>query len=498
MPLSMIHVTLGKEMLGISVASWTRPINTACLIGLVVFFAALFGILTRQVEFLASLWPANAILLGLMVREPLLRKKLNWFAALVGYVAADIATGGALLKILLITACNFAGVITGYQLFLRLAKDHLRLLDPSSIFYLVMISGAAACASGFVGAIVDPILFDGSPLAGWDIWFIAELVSYVIILPVVLTAPTIRKDFIERRLHVGRRTYEARLIHCAPGGAFILSCGLGVLIGGPGAIMFPIPALLWCALSYKLFTTTLVTLCFSAWTLVAISKGFLDLSIGEPTSIHDLQSIRVGVLLLALTPLTLAVINAARNELLRSLQYIASHDQLSGLLNRRAFNELSGDLLRRLEKRQDSVGVLMLDIDHFKKINDTWGHAGGDQVLVTFAKIVKGCLRDGDVLGRIGGEEFALVIAANSLDDVRIIAERIRRRFAEEVIAVGAADSVRATVSIGGVFALKGISLEQLLLQADTALYRAKRLGRDRIEVEVLGDSLQGSQTSAR
>lgn len=262
--------------------------------------------------------------------------------------------------------------------------------------------------------------------------------------------------------------------------------------------MFPIPALLWCALSYKLFTTTLVTLCFSAWTLVAISKGFLDLSIGEPTSIHDLQSIRVGVLLLALTPLTLAVINAARNELLRSLQYIASHDQLSGLLNRRAFNELSGDLLRRLEKRQDSVGVLMLDIDHFKKINDTWGHAGGDQVLVTFAKIVKGCLRDGDVLGRIGGEEFALVIAANSLDDVRIIAERIRRRFAEEVIAVGAADSVRATVSIGGVFALKAISLEQLLLQADTALYRAKRLGRDRIEVEVLGDSLQGSQTSAR
>jgi len=485
-------------MLGISAASWAKPVNNACLLGVVIFVAALLGILTRQVEFLASLWPANAILLGLMAREPLMRKKLNWLGAFVGYIAADIVTGGTLLKTLMITACNFAGIITGYLLFLRLSNDHSRLLNPSSIFYLVLISGAAACVSGIVGAIVNPILFDGSPLADWNIWFVAELVSYVIILPVVLTAPNICKSFTERRLQSRQRMSTERLIHCAPGGTFILSCAAGVLIGGPGAIMFPIPALLWCALSYKLFTTSLVTLCFSAWTLVAVSKGILDLSIGEPTSIHDLQSIRVGVLLLALTPLTLAVINATRNELLRSLQYIASHDQLTGLLNRRAFNELSIGLLKSLEQRQKAIGALMLDIDHFKKINDTWGHAGGDQVLVTFAQIAKDCLRDGDVLGRIGGEEFALVIAANSLEDVRIIAERIRRRFAEVEISVGTADTTRATVSIGGVFALNAMSLDQLLLQADTVLYRAKRLGRDRVEVEVLSDLLHGSQTPAR
>ena len=477
-------------MLASSAASWVRTLKTTILIGMVVFVAALFGILTRPAEFMASLWPANATLLGMMLRQPRMRTPLAWLGALFGYIAADTVTGGALLKTLMLTACNFAGVITGYLLFLRLSKDHLRLRSPKSVLYLVLISAAAASASGLVGAIIDPILFGGSPFAGWRLWFLAELVSYVIILPVVLTAPNMRKVLTERRLHTRQRVSAPRLDRYAPGVAFILSCAAGVLMGGPGAIILPVPALLWCALSYSLFTTTLVTLSFSAWTLIAVSKGFLDLSIMAPLSISDLQSTRMGVLMLALTPLTVAVITATRNELLRSVQYIASHDQLSGLLNRRAFNDLAIDLLKRLEQRKSPVGVLMLDIDYFKKINDTWGHAGGDQVLVVFAQVVKGCLRNGDVLGRIGGEEFALVMPANSLEEVRTISERIRRRFAEIEVAVGEADSSRSTVSIGGVFALKAKNLEPLLLQADIALYRAKRLGRDRVEVEVFGGLL--------
>lgn len=483
-------------MLGIMIDSLRKNLATAFLLGGLIFIAALLGILTRSVDCLASLWPTNALLLGLLVRHPSARKKLNWLAAFVGYIAADFATGGELNKTLILTSCNFAGVTTGYYLLLRLSKNHLLLLRPSSVFYLVLISGAAASASGLIGAVIDPVLFGGTLLADWAVWFVGELVSYVIILPVVLTAPNMHKALIERRRDVLRRTWATRVSHYGPGVTFMLSCAAGVLMGGPGAIMFPVPTLLWCALSYSLFTTTVVTLCFSAWTLVAISKGILGLSIVEPISIFDLQSIRLGILLLALTPLTLAIINRTRNELLCTLQYVASHDQLSGLLNRGAFNELSNSLLERLERQENSVGVLMLDIDHFKRVNDTWGHATGDQVLVIFAKIVRDCVRAGDVLGRVGGEEFALVMPASSAEDVQAVAHRIRTRFADERIPVGAgaADIMRASVSIGGVFAVKARNLERLLQQADIALYRAKHLGRNRVEIKVFGDLPNNSQ----
>lgn len=465
-------------------ATWRDDVKAGCWVAVVVFLAALLGIFTRPTDYLASLWPANALLVGLMVRNPRLATPLGWIGAVIGYVAADTITGGALFKTVMLTGANLMGVTTGYLLYMRVPKEHRRLRVPLSVLYLMLVSVASAAASGVGGAVVDLIFFHEGPLPAWTFWFMAELVSYVIILPVALSAPSWRqwRTFVNYLRGMSRP--EQFVQQCAPVAAFILCCIAGVLVGGPGAVMFPVAALLWCALSYSLFTTTLMTLIFSSWTLLAISARYLTLSSIDLNLQPDMQSMRIGVLLLALSPLIVAIISSARNELLRSVQYLASHDQLSGLLNRRAFNELAVERLKPLVPGRDSFAVLMLDIDHFKKINDAWGHAGGDQVLVAFAGIANECLRDGDVFGRIGGEEFAMVLPNCSLNEARSIAERIRQTYASTPIDIGEGRIVSSTVSIGGAVALPPEDLESLLLVADRSLYKAKHLGRDRVQLE--------------
>lgn len=449
----------------------------------VVFLAALLGIFTRPTDYLASLWPANALLVGLMVRNPRLATPLGWIGAVIGYVAADTITGGGLFKTVMLTGANLMGVSTGYLLYMRISNEHRRLRVPRSVLYLMLVSVASAAASGVGGAVVDLIFFHEGPFPAWTFWFMAELVSYVIILPVALSAPSWRQWRTLLNYLRGMSRPEQFVQQCAPVAAFILCCIAGVLIGGPGAVMFPVAALLWCALSYSLFTTTLMTLIFSSWTLLAISARYLTLSSIDLNLQPDMQSMRIGVLLLALSPLIVAIISSVRNELLRNVQYLASHDQLSGLLNRRAFNELAVERLKPLLEK-DFFAVLMLDIDHFKKINDAWGHAGGDQVLVAFADIASSCLREGDVFGRIGGEEFAMVLPNCSLEEARGIAERIRQTYAATPIDIGEGRSVSSTVSIGGAVALPPEDLESLLLVADRSLYKAKHLGRDRVQLE--------------
>ncbi|MFS2021506.1 GGDEF domain-containing protein, partial [Massilia sp. CT11-108] len=192
-----------------------------------------------------------------------------------------------------------------------------------------------------------------------------------------------------------------RIGHLAPLAAFAGSLWLETQLGGPGVISFPIPAMLWCALTYSLFATAGITLLFSMWTLLAIASGMLAIGAAVDTP-QAVMSLRVGVTLTALAPLAVASVMVARNELLARLRHAASHDPLTQVLNR-------GGFMARADTVQ-AAAVLMMDIDFFKKVNDTHGHAAGDEVLTHFARVAAGCLRAGDVLGRLGGEEFAVLL----------------------------------------------------------------------------------------
>jgi diguanylate cyclase (GGDEF)-like protein len=163
----------------------------------------------------------------------------------------------------------------------------------------------------------------------------------------------------------------------------------------------------------------------------------------------------------------------------RAHKVAAAIDPLTGMLNRRGFSEACTRVIEREALAGRPVTVLIFDIDHFKGINDRFGHAAGDELLKLFATLVAGTLRISDMSGRIGGEEFAALLPC-SLEEGVIAAERVRVAFATAGITVedGPVDT---TVSVGVAGGPAGTELEVLLAAADTALYQAKRGGRNRV-----------------
>lgn len=164
----------------------------------------------------------------------------------------------------------------------------------------------------------------------------------------------------------------------------------------------------------------------------------------------------------------------------RAHKAAASCDPLTGIFNRRGFAEATSRMIEREAKAGRPVAVMIFDIDHFKSINDRFGHPAGDEVLKLFAGVITHTLRISDLCGRIGGEEFAALLPC-SLNEAMNAAERVREAFATSGIEIDSAP-VDTTVSIGVAGGPAGIDLEVLLAAADTALYRAKRGGRNRVE----------------
>jgi len=167
----------------------------------------------------------------------------------------------------------------------------------------------------------------------------------------------------------------------------------------------------------------------------------------------------------------------------RAHKAAASLDPLTGMLNRRGFSEACARMIEREAAAGRPVSAMIFDIDHFKSINDRFGHPAGDEVLKLFATIVSNSLRISDLSGRIGGEEFAALLPC-PIDEAVTAAERVREAFQNCGIEVDAAP-VATTVSIGVAGGPAHVELEVLLAAADTALYQAKRGGRNRVVATV-------------
>lgn len=170
----------------------------------------------------------------------------------------------------------------------------------------------------------------------------------------------------------------------------------------------------------------------------------------------------------------------ALNEELRRL---ATTDELTGAYNRRRFMTRADEELARFRRYGRPLSVLMLDLDRFKELNDTHRHRTGDEALRRFVLACRETLRDIDVLGRLGGEEFAVLLPETTLDDAMAVAERIRQRVTEVEVPTPSGASVGITVSIGGSDVGSGDpSIEAALARADEALFAAKHGGRNRTE----------------
>ncbi len=176
------------------------------------------------------------------------------------------------------------------------------------------------------------------------------------------------------------------------------------------------------------------------------------------------------------------------NEAQRKLVELATIDDLTQLYNRRYFFERFNQEMERAKRYQRPLSCVILDIDYFKQVNDTYGHLSGDQVLMDIAQILKNNCRQSDLAGRYGGEELIILLPETETAGAMIIADRIREMIEQHQTEDGKGEIIRVTVSLG-VASLTGPELEgidkneRIVQYADDALLRAKKEGRNRIEI---------------
>ena len=178
---------------------------------------------------------------------------------------------------------------------------------------------------------------------------------------------------------------------------------------------------------------------------------------------------------------TIFVVMAMREADEIGLRSAADTDALTGLPNRRSFMDKAQRILDRCRHDATPVAVIIFDLDHFKSINDTFGHALGDRTLQLFAEVCRKAMRPNDAVARIGGEEFAAVLTGSGIEAGVAMAERIRKAFGQAAFAIEDRE-VNSTLSAGVTTCESGCDLQDLLKQADAALYRAKMAGRNRVE----------------
>lgn len=217
---------------------------------------------------------------------------------------------------------------------------------------------------------------------------------------------------------------------------------------------------------------------------------------GDP---YSLQSLGLNTFFLTLgalvmPALTMGAVLMIHDTMVRRLEAIANTDGLTGVMSRKAWEDMASRALAAAARGGLPPALLIIDIDRFKGVNDTYGHAAGDAVLKGFAGLAGAQVRVTDGLGRLGGEEFAVVLPATRVADAVRLAERIRAGAEQHAVRIGEHGAiVRYTISGGVACLLPGETLAQLSARADAALYRAKLEGRNRI---VVHDDKQATATA--
>lgn len=385
-------------------------------------------------------------------------------------------TGSNVFVALALNVANVTGVLAAWLFLQSKSPEVLHFQRQRSVLVLFTgcVVGAMGCA--LVGAWPASTAFDMPLKRSLALWLSGEFYNYILIVPVFLAAP---KGWFWQwpRPHFSAWTRGKFL----PLIALAVSEALSWLIGGPGAIAFLMPAMVWCAMTYGVFPMTVLTLLVCLGKTATLAIGAMSFA---PGNVMEATSYRTGLAFLSLAPLAVACAYVLRMQVLNKLKHAVDHDYLTGALARRALMERGQKLLSRLQEDGQPVAVLMADIDHFKHVNDRYGHSQGDAVLQEFVVIAREALRPEDLLGRMGGEEFAIVLPRTSHEQALLVAQRLCERLRQHSFALPGAGQMHITLSIGmhSVSAMGAQDyLESLLSKADEALYAAKNNGRNQV-----------------
>lgn len=451
------------------------------LLGVAVALLTLLGGQLRLPGELPPLWPVAPLLVGVMLRYPLLSHGWAWLGAWAGMAGAQYLAGTAVSTACWLAVATVLSSGLCYITMTQLSPHSAGLRTPASVLHLLLACLVAAVADGLLYAQVAPALALGLPPRNMLHWFGTSLVNYMAFLPMVLTVPTRRRQpSYAEEVRSGPKL-DVRLVLPMLGLAL---CATAVwAVQSKAAPALTLPALLWCALAYPLWASALLIGGVGMLFFLGHLLGFLHLAApAAQTGQAWIDALALAALMLA--PLMAASIMASHRELEQRLRVMADFDPLTHLPVRNAFFQWGHKLLQHRYLQRLPVGVVLLDVDQLQAINDTYGHAAGDKVLTTLGRLLHGCVRRQDCLGRLGGEEFGIIVCNQTVQDVQQLVERICQDFAQHPIVLDHGETVRCSITAGGVCAeLAPLSLAGLLSQAEQALRIAKRRGKGHWEL---------------
>lgn len=465
---------------------FSTRVGIFALISGVVFCAALSGIFSRPLFLLASFWPANAILLGLILRYPQLRGIETWLGAFVGFMLADLITGNYFLLAFALTLANLFEVLTAIVLFQLFQLSYRKYYHGLTFFYMLIIVTFSSAMSALVAVSTVPNLPNGFMdkqhlILEFCMWWTAEIQNHVLILPLILSFPTWNnlRDF-QHRFNV----IEIQWHDFLPLIAIVIATSVAITFGGPGALTFPIAALIWAALRYDFFSLAIIN--FVVCTVLFYSTTLSILDVHSADYLYTTTSTHVGLFMLAISAMTVCLISSNRKHLFEEILFHVQYDSLTKSLSRHHFMQSASTAIQHAQKSQRDTTLMMVDIDYFKRINDEFGHKVGDEALQHFVKITQSILRQHDLFGRLGGEEFAILLQNTDLESAKQIAERIQSTLKQHPLNLSFNQSILINISIG----VSNIPYKQAfrpidfwISQADKALYQAKSAGRDQIQI---------------
>ena len=463
-------------------------------------------------EVLVMLWIPNSILIAALLHYQ--GRRYAWFAALiiVAEIAADYPTF-SLTEAVLFGAINLLEVTIAYGLLHRWRFDP-RFAVPDDIAKFVLAAPVISAFTSACAAAATYSHFRGTETGFFEllrVWWFSDGLGLLILTPLVLSlwppVPGVIKERARLRWYDGIAMAVALAVMAAF--AFSHQRTFHGLTVRPFLL---IPPVLYVAVRFSTRTATAVMAAVAALVLYVTKNGqqpFGDLPIRETVvSVQELLFIMSTMALSIAALLSQHRANIRQLEARiqdrtaelsaanRQLQELAVTDSLTGLLNRRALFNLLEREIDREQRHRHGLALIVFDIDHFKEVNDRYGHAAGDSVLQHVATVTSKVIRQTDVMARHGGEEFVVVAPETDQTGALQLAERMR----EALRSAGAAVNhhvLHVTASFGVAMLHPGEEgPEPVLRRADQALYAAKAAGRDRVVAEDFGNVNAGLLTS--
>lgn len=424
-------------------------------------------------ESVTSIWPPTGIALAATV----VWGYRMWPAIAVGAFLANITTAGPVPAVAMIAAGNTLEALVGAFLLRRVAgfrpslervRDVLALAVYAGILSTAISATVGVSSLWAAGLVADPEI-----LSTWRVWWFGDVGGDLVIASALLIFAF--RPALPRRPWVAAEAVVVLAVLVATT-AVAFSSRLSV-------VYLVIPILLWIAFRFQqpgIAVAGLIVSGIAVWSTAHGRGPFIGGS-------HDAELLRAQsyVAVATVTGLVAAALIAERRRAEQRLRRLASQDALTGALNSRGFREELNRWIAYSARYEGRGAVMVIDVDRFKAINDTFGHAIGDETLARLAGLLRGRVRSTDVVGRLGGDEFSVLLPRANEEEAVAVANALCDEVRDRSVVADTGRSISVTISIGVGHFGDGVELDpkRVLANADAALYEAKEAGRDRVRV---------------